>query len=136
LKKPLQGKRIFVVEDNVENRVVYQIFFTHECAVFEFERWGGQTIVQMKRFKPIDLIILDLMLPRGITGYSLFDQIRAQPEFAAVPIVAISAADPSVAIPKVREKGFAGFIAKPIDGTRFTEQLSRILAGESLWVES
>jgi CheY-like chemotaxis protein len=134
--KPLQGKRIFVVEDNVENRVVYQIFFTHECAVFEFERWGAQTIVQMKRFKPIDLIILDLMLPRGLTGYHLFDQIRAQPEFADVPVIAISAADPSIAIPKVREKGFAGFIAKPIDGTRFAEQLRRILAGESLWVES
>ena len=31
----LRGKRIFVVEDNVDNRVIYQLLFTREGAAVE-----------------------------------------------------------------------------------------------------
>jgi two-component system cell cycle response regulator DivK len=110
------------------------IFLRHH-AVCEFERWGGQTIQRLKMFKPVDLIILDLMLPKGITGYDIYDQIRMMPDFASVPIIAVSASDASVAIPKTREKGFSGFIAKPIDSLIFPQQIGKILEGEAVWHE-
>jgi two-component system, cell cycle response regulator DivK len=131
----LQGKRIFVVEDNLENRVVYQMIFAAQGATCEFERWGGQTIAKLKAFSPVDLIILDLRLPKGFTGYEIYDQIREIPDLASVPIVAVSASDASVAIPKTRNKGFSSFIAKPIDSTLFPEQLANILMGQSIWYE-
>lgn len=75
----LRGKRIFVVEDNMENRVVYHMIFMREGAVFEFGRWGGDAIRLLDRFRPVDLIILDLTLTMGMSGYSLFDEIRKLP---------------------------------------------------------
>lgn len=129
----LKGKRIFVVEDNIENRVVYQMIFMREGVSYDFERWGSDTLWKLEHFKPVDLIILDLMLPRGASGYEIFSDIRTLPNFDHVPIVAVSSSDPSEAIPKARQLGFCGYIAKPIDQARFPEQLRRILDGEAIW---
>ncbi|MBX3083144.1 MAG: response regulator [Anaerolineae bacterium] len=131
----LRGKRIFVVEDNMDNRVVYQLIFTREGAMVDFERWGPGAISQLKRFRPVDLIILDLMLARGASGYALFQDIRALPEFDDVPIIAVSSADPGEAIYRTRALGFSGYIAKPIDHHLFPEQIQRIMQGEFVWHE-
>jgi CheY-like chemotaxis protein len=129
----LDNKRIFVVEDNLQNRVIFQILLSGEGARIEFDRWGRDTITRLQGFLPVDLIILDLMLGGGVTGYDIFDQIRTFPALAQTPIVAVSAADPAVALPKTQERGFNGFIAKPVDDTLFAQQLHNILQGEPVW---
>lgn len=129
----LHGKRIFVVEDNFQNRIVFTMALKTHGAQVEFDRWGRDTLLRLQVFHPVDLIILDLMLPGGITGYDIFDEIRAVPGYDAVPIVAVSAAEPAIALPKTREKGFAGFISKPIDSDIFPAQIERILTGEPVW---
>lgn len=129
----LKDKRIFIVEDNLENRVIMQIILTRQGAKLEFDRWGRDSVRRLKAFKPVDLIILDLMLGMGVTGYQIFDEIRAAPEFAGVPVVAVSASDPSQAIPMTKKKGFAGFIAKPVDDDLFPEQLAKIMNAGQVW---
>jgi CheY-like chemotaxis protein len=129
----LQGKRIFIVEDNIQNRVVFTIVLQIHGGRVEFDRWGRETLSRLRNFPNVDLIILDLMLPNGITGYQVFDEIRALPTYAQVPIIAVSAAEPAFALPKTREKGFDGFIAKPIDDELFPKQLARVMAGEKVW---
>jgi len=49
-------------------------------------------------------------------------------------VVAVSADNPSEAIPKAKSLGFAGFISKPVDQQAFPFQLQRILDGENLWL--
>lgn len=129
----LAGKRIFVVEDNALNRVVFTMTLKIHGAQVEFDRWGDSTLMRMKVFDRVDLIILDLMLQGGISGYDVFQEIRSTPEYAAVPIIAVSAADPSVALPKTQQLGFNGFIAKPLDDELFPKQVARILSGERVW---
>ena len=122
-----------MVEDSLENRVITRIALTSHGAVLDFDIWGLDTIRRLKGFAPVDAIILDLMLPRGMTGYKVFDLIRAQPAFAKVPIIAVSAVDPSEAIPLCIEKGFSGFIAKPLDTEAFPEQVAEVIAGKNIW---
>ncbi len=129
----LQGKRIFIVEDNAQNRIVFSMVLKLQGAWIDFDRWGRDALLRLKAFEKPDLIILDLMLPSGITGFDIFDEIRSLPEYDEVPIIAISAAEPAAALPKVRAKGFAGFIAKPIDDDLFPNQIARIIAGEQVW---
>jgi CheY-like chemotaxis protein len=131
----LKGKHIFIVEDNLTNRVVFQMSLIVEGAKVDFERWGRDTITQIRGYSHIDLIILDLMLPNGISGYDIFTEIRAHTEFVHVPIVAVSAAETTVAIPKTQAMGFSGFIAKPIDETLFPRQLARLINQEKIWYE-
>lgn len=129
----LRGKHFFIVEDNALNRVVYQMTLVPQGVLIDFERWGKDSLVALKLCPVVDLIILDLMLHNNVSGFDIFAQIRAIPQYDPVPIVAVSAAEPSIAIPRAKELGFSGYISKPIDEALFPDQISRILAGEQIW---
>lgn len=129
----LQGKRIFIVEDNPHNRIIFTTILRMHGAAIEFDRWGRDTLARLHGFQKVDLIVLDLMLPTGHSGYEIFDQLRCRAEFDATPIIAVSAAEPALAIPKTKLRGFAGFIAKPIDDELFPEQIAMSIAGEPIW---
>lgn len=129
----LKDKRIFIVEDNMQNRLIFQMALIRQGASVDFERWGRDTLYHIQNTSRIDLIVLDLMLADGVSGFDIFDQIRALPKYNAVQIIAVSAMDPSIAIPKTRAQGFSGFIAKPIDNVLFPKQLASIIEGEKVW---
>lgn len=130
--KPLHDTRIFITEDNPLNRTVYTILLRRFGCILEYDRWGEDTVARLDAFNP-QLIILDLMLLRGSNGFNIFKEIRQMPQYEAIPIVAISAADPAVALPRCQELGFSGFIVKPIDEQLFPHQLMRLIAGEQVW---
>ncbi len=131
----LQHKRIFIVEDDLRNRTIYNMILdSSHGAVLEFDRWASGAVERLQAFQPVDLIILDLMfLMGGISGYDIFKQIRAREEFAQVPIIAISAAEPTHSIAKTRGLGFNGYIAKPVDDELLPQQILTVLAGEQVW---
>jgi CheY-like chemotaxis protein len=130
----LQGKRIFYIEDDSKNRAVVQMILENAGARIEFERWGFSEIAipKVKAFHA-DLILLDLMFPMNITGYDIYDAIRRHFVLENVPIVAISASDPAIEIPKTQAKGFAGFIAKPVNMHDLPQQLVSVLEGQHVW---
>lgn len=131
----LVGKHIFIVEDNALNRVVYQITLGVAGAFLEFDRWGSEAAHRLQIIRNCDLIILDLMLQRGVSGFDVFKEIRAIHQHQAVPIVAISASEPAVAIPMAKELGFSGFISKPIDEALIVKQVTRLIDGEQIWYD-
>lgn len=130
----LKDKHIFIVEDQPKNFAVIKTLLEMNGATVKFDRYGDQMIERMISFQPIDLILLDLMFPNGVSGYDLFDAIRAVSNFATVPIVAVSASDPAIAIPRTQAKGFNGFIAKPISYEWFPRQIANILNHEEVWI--
>jgi CheY-like chemotaxis protein len=129
----LSGKHIFVVEDNLQNRVVFQMALVRQGAFVDFERRGRDALFHLECASRVDLIVLDLMLADGVSGFNLYDEIRSNPKLADVPIIAVSAMDYAIAVPSARAKGFNGFIAKPIDSRLFPQQLARALEGEQVW---
>ncbi len=129
----LAGKHLYVVEDDIRNRLIYKIMLPQHGATVDFEGWGPDAIKHLQTLSHVDLIILDLMLQRGASGYDIFEEIRTLPEYLPIPIVAVSAAEPGAAIARTRAQGFSGFIAKPLDQKLFPQQLARILAGEPIW---
>ncbi|MEO8394529.1 MAG: response regulator [Chloroflexota bacterium] len=131
----LSNKHIFIVEDNPQNRVIFQMSLIRDGALVEFERWGRDAVSRLENAPRTDLILMDLMLAQGVTGFDLFDQVRALPKFATVPIVAVSAMDFAIAAPKARSMGFSGFISKPIDNYLFPQQIAAVLHGEEVWYE-
>jgi two-component system, chemotaxis family, sensor kinase CheA len=129
----LANKRIFMVEDNLNNKAITELLLEREGACIAADRWGVGVIDRLRRFAPLDIILMDLMLPREISGYDIFQQIRQLTEFNHVPVVALSAADVSTAIPKAQTMGFTGFISKPIDFLLFPHQIRWIIDGKAVW---
>ena len=131
----LKDKRIFYFDDDINNRAVVQTILEQSGAKFAFERWGGpQALTRLREFMPVDLILLDLMFPRGISGYDVYDAIRQDPQFAAIPVVIVSAADPSIEMPRARRKRLDGYISKPIDVFAFPRLLAGFFEGQSVWI--
>jgi CheY-like chemotaxis protein len=129
----LKGRRILIVEDNVGNKAIAQMLLERAGAKTETERWGTGAVDALKKHGPYDAVLLDLMLPYQVSGFDVFQQIRHSDIGRSIPIIAVSAADASTAIPKAQVLGFAGYISKPIDFQLFPQQVHRILCGESLW---
>lgn len=129
----LRNKRIFLIEDNIGNQTITKTLLESHGAVIAVHRTGQGVVDHLQKFLPVDLIIVDLMLPDGVTGYDIFSTIRTIPTFDGIPILAMSALDRSKIVPQAKKRGFAGFIGKPIKFHEFPNQINRILAGENIW---
>ena len=132
-KALLEGKRILIVEDDVTNMAVYAVALRKFGATAMIDPLNTDTMRMIQLSLPLDIILLDLMLRHSKDGYDIFDQLQADPALAGIPVLAISAADPTIEIPKAKEKGFVGFIGKPIDPTKFVEQIASCINGEQVW---
>jgi CheY-like chemotaxis protein len=129
----LKDKRLLIVEDNITNMAVYNALLRDSGAAIIQDFWNVNTLTMLRKVLPIHGILLDLMLRHGISGYDIFDQIKVQPELAHIPIIAVSAADPEIEMARAREKGFAGFIGKPIESVQFPKQIADCIAGKPVW---
>jgi CheY-like chemotaxis protein len=99
------------------------------------DRWGIDTIKRLKAFMPIDLILLDLKFPGGVSGYDIYASIRAEADLAGIAIVAMSGSDPGFSYDELHQKGFVGFIPKPINFLVFAHQISGIIEAVRLDVD-
>jgi CheY-like chemotaxis protein len=76
-----------------------------------------------RRLRP-GLILLDLSLP-GMDGRELLQRLRADPQLAAVPCVAVSAFALAPEIESALQAGFVDYITKPFTLQRLAEVLDR-----------
>lgn len=126
--------RILVVEDDQNNRLVIsrllRLAGVSDDRIFAAE--GDPCAFLSSRGISVDLVLLDLQLP-GKDGYSVLGELRSDPSTRDLQVVALTANVMRQDVDRCREAGFDGFIGKPIDGRRFRETFSRILAGEPVW---
>src|SRR5215475_12965717 len=104
------GKRILVIEDTEDNRQIIRDLLTS----FDYELLeavdGAEGVAMAEAHHP-DLILMDIQLP-VIDGYEATRRIRAVPELAAVPIIAVTSYALSGEDVKAREAGCDGYVAK------------------------
>ena len=129
----LRGKYIFVVEDNITNATIMKLILQAAGAKVLHDSWCIDTPKRIKSAGHIDLILMDLMLPNGLTGYDVFDQLQKDPQLSTIPAVVVSASDASLEIRKARQKGFVGYISKPINNQTFARLIASVLDGHEVW---
>lgn len=129
----LKDNRIFVVEDNPGNLAIVRTILLKQGASVPFDTWGSSTVENLLKSLPVDMILMDLALPRGVSGYDVIDEIRTIPQLADIPVVIVTAADPSTEMIKARAKGVAGLISKPIKYGTFAAAINSVLEGNPVW---
>ncbi|HYM49249.1 MAG TPA: response regulator [Candidatus Limnocylindrales bacterium] len=85
----LHGKRVLVVDDEPEARTMLGRILSEEGAQVEQVAGGEEAIAAIARV-PVDLVLLDLMMP-GMSGFETVARLRATPATAALPVVIVSA---------------------------------------------
>lgn len=118
--------KILYIEDNPGNRMlVRRILMVEDYVVYEAE--DGPTGIEMAlRVKP-DLILMDMNLP-DVDGYEMTRRVRAIPELANIPIIAMTANVMQGDREKTLQAGCNGYIPKPIDVDELPHQIARFLA--------
>ncbi|MBE2201532.1 MAG: response regulator [Anaerolinea sp.] len=128
--------KVLIVEDDPSNMLVAQKLL-QVAGVPRENIYGASSdplpLLRGELCGQIDLILLDLQLP-GKDGYTILQEIRAEPTLAGIRVVALTANVMLPAINHAQEAGFDGFISKPIDGRRFADWIRRLLAGEAVWI--
>ena len=118
---------ILLVEDNERNRKLVRTileFRGHE--VIECE--DGEPALELARAHKPALVLMDIQLPT-MDGITALGRLRADPDTAAIPVVAVTASVTPGERERVVAAGFNGYVAKPIDVSTFGEMVDRHIAG-------
>jgi CheY-like chemotaxis protein len=127
-RQALQGKRVLVIDDDARN--VFALSSTLELHGMQVAHAsdGRQGIEALLATPGTDLILMDIMMP-GMDGYAAMTVIRQIPQFATLPIIAVTAR----AMPSDRQKSLAAgasdYVTKPVDTDELLNCMERWLAG-------
>ena len=118
-------KRIAVVEDNPDNRLLVQAILEDVYELSEYET-GSEAIEGLGDDLP-DLILLDISLP-GMDGTEVLEWIRGQDDLKETPVIVLTAHAMAGDREKYISAGFNDYVTKPIvDEAVLTEAIERWL---------
>lgn len=104
-------RRICVVEDNPDNRLLLQAMLGERYAITEYET-GIAALEGLASANP-ELVLLDISLPR-MDGVEVLSRIRADKRFARLPVIALTAHAMAMDREKYLAAGFDAYVPKPI----------------------
>ncbi|HRE17749.1 MAG TPA: response regulator, partial [Rhodocyclaceae bacterium] len=123
----IRGLRVLLVEDNDFNQQVAKEILTGVAGVEVSIAWNGQEALDILQAQSFDAVLMDLQMP-VMDGYETTEQLRRNPRFAALPIIAMTAH----AMARDRERclatGMNDFISKPFDPAELFAVLARATA--------
>ncbi len=118
-------KKIVLVEDNPDNRLLVQAILEDQYEVAEYET-GTEALEGMAGEIPA-LVLLDISLP-GMDGTEVLAQMRADDSLRTVPTIALTAHAMAGDREKYLQAGFDGYITKPIvDETVLIDTIESLL---------
>ncbi|MEI7481559.1 MAG: response regulator [Elusimicrobiota bacterium] len=121
------GNKILIVDDDAEISSLVQCTLEsmdHQVRVCDN---GREVMDTLRSYKP-DLLILDVMLP-GIDGYSLTNLITEDTDTKKLPIIVLSALEPSRAMFQ-RFSQVAAFLTKPFNTDDLMEAVKTALTNK------
>ena len=119
------SKRILVIEDTEDNRQIIRDLLS-SVGYELIEATDGVSGVALAQKERPDLILMDIQLPE-IDGYEATRRIRAIPELAKVPIIAVTSYALSGDEAKTREAGCDGYVAKPFSPRQLLAKVREFL---------
>ncbi len=129
---------VLVAEDNAVNReLLRELLESRGYNVME--ACDGQEALQMIEQTHPDILLLDIGMP-VLDGLAVVRQIRKNPSFATLPVLAVTAYAMRGDRENVLNSGFDGYLSKPINARDLGNELERVLQkrqdGNSLPVQS
>jgi DNA-binding response OmpR family regulator len=90
-------------------------------------RDGMEGLERLKTQGPIDLVLLDFVMPR-MNGYQFCRQLRADSEHAKLPVVLMSARTEAIGDRFVEQTGAVDALGKPFDARALIAVVGRVLS--------
>jgi len=123
----LPTHRALVVEDN--EHAAYLLDFMLRRAGFDVivARNGRDAEAAIDSVEPVDVVLLDLMLPY-VSGFQLLSEIRENPAWRHVPVLVVSAKVLESDVVRALDLGANDFITKPFRPQELLARIRRVIA--------
>ena len=125
----MAGEKILLVEDNPVNRRLAVFLLRSQGYQVREATTALEALEMLKNERP-DLIVMDIQLP-GMDGLEATKKIKAQPETADIPVLAVT----SYAMKGDRENALAagcvGYITKPVDKATFVREIAEHISNKT-----
>ena len=116
---------VLVAEDNAVNReLLRELLESRGYNVMEAS--DGQEALRMIEQAHPDILLLDIGMP-VLDGFAVVRQIRKNPSFATLPVLAVTAYAMRGDGENVLNSGFDGYLSKPINARDLGNELERLL---------
>jgi CheY-like chemotaxis protein/signal transduction histidine kinase/HAMP domain-containing protein len=118
----LRGRRVLVVDDDARNIFALTTLLEgHEMEVISATN-GRQAIELIETTPDLNMVLMDIMMPE-MDGYQTMREIRKDPQFRTLPMLALTAKAMKGDREKCLDAGASDYIAKPVN----TDQLLSLM---------
>lgn len=134
----MADERILIVEDTELLRRIYHDRLVQEGYTV-YTAADGLEAVQQMRAVPVDLVLLDLIMPR-MGGLEVLETMKADPRLAGIPVIVLTNLGEESSVEHAVELGAADYLiknqAKPADVTEKIRLVLDHLGGPSVQTRS
>ncbi|MFA6542920.1 MAG: response regulator [Limisphaerales bacterium] len=118
---PVGAPSVLVIDDDPHARDLLVRFLQKEGYSVQTASGGEQGLLMARQLRP-GLITLDVMMPE-VDGWSVLNQIKADPEIAGIPVVIVTMTED-------QDKGFtlgaSEFLTKPVNYSKLSVMLRQL----------
>jgi len=116
--------KVLIVEDNIVNLNLLMIYIRKYCHIFSTK--NAKSAIELVQKEKIDAILMDIHLGEGMNGIQAMHEIRKQPGYEHIPIIAVTAYAGMGARDSYLREGFTEFISKPINRAEIREVMEKL----------
>lgn len=121
----MSGRRILVVDDEPDTRRLVRIVLERRGYLVA-DASNGEDAFDLAKSEPFDLVLLDIMMPR-VSGYEVFQRLRAHPATRAVKVVFLTAKGQVDEVDYGFALGAEGYIVKPFSVKDLVQVVAEVI---------
>lgn len=125
VRQSIKKWHVLIVDDKVDNLVLAEAALRFHDITVRTAANGKEGLEVLESFEA-NLILLDLAMP-VMTGWEMFKAMQEKPEWADIPVIALTAHAMAGDRERVMEAGFTGYIPKPFSVSTLVEEIQDIL---------
>ncbi|WP_443075668.1 HAMP domain-containing protein [Streptomyces sp. TRM 70351] len=109
-----QGRKVLIVDDDVRNVFALTSVLEQNGLQVLYAENGREGIEVLEQHDDVALVLMDIMMPE-MDGYATTQAIRRMPQFAGLPIIALTAKAMKGDREKSIDAGASDHVTKPVD---------------------
>lgn len=120
---------VLVVEDNPAN-LKYLTFLLRKLRLITIATATAEEALEILKNTTVDGMLVDVNLGTGMSGLDLMEELRTKKQFAATPMIAVTAYFSRGLHKELLDKGFSDYLAKPFTLEDLRKLMERNLRGK------
>ncbi len=122
----LTDKTVLLVDDDMRNTFALSRVLRGRGLKVLMASDGAKALAQLDSHRSIQLVLMDIMMP-GMDGFEAMRRIRAQPQFAELPIIALTAKAMAGDRETCLEAGADDYLPKPLDTDILVDRIKALI---------